>query len=173
MRLFVRLSLIGLIGLTALGYWLSQSQPQQVLTQVQVADGFCSQPGISITVDFGTNSEVSPISKCVANYQGNSWNLLTAAGIEVKGTAKYPIGFVCRLNNYPTETVEKCLDTPGAKTGSWAFFIAEDGKWKYSSFGASSHKARCGTSEGWRFLKVDEPQSTFPRATPVKTNCEK
>lgn len=173
MRLFVRLSLIGLVGLVALGFWLNHSTSVQTNQDVTVSDGMCQEPGTSIAVDFGSASDLAVFEKCVQNYSGNSWNLLVAVGLEVTGTEKYPIGFVCRINNYPDKALEKCIDTPGVKNGSWAFFIAESGQWKYSSYGASSHKSKCGSSEGWRFLTVGEPVTTFPRSNPTKHSCEK
>jgi len=174
MRLFVRLSLVGLILLVTLGFWINSTNPKETATLTPViTSGLCEGAGVSLVIDFGTDSELAPIQKCVTNYVGNSWNLMLISGIEVEGTSKYPVGFVCRINGIPTKETESCIETPGAANGSWAFYLADGSSWEYSSFGASSHSSKCGTTEGWRFLLPGESTSTFPRIKPVKHNCEK
>jgi hypothetical protein len=174
MRLFVRLSLVGLILLIAIGFWIQSTSTKEIAKLAPVtANGLCEGDGVSIVVDFGTDSELAPIQKCVTNYVGNSWNLMITSGIKVGGTSKYPVGFVCRINGIPTKETESCIETPGAANGSWAFYLVEANSWEYSSFGASSHASKCGTTEGWRFLLPGESTSTFPRIKPVKHSCEK
>lgn len=174
MRGLVRLSLIGLVALVALGFWLQQSKPEnQPEQEVIVSQGACATAGINLVVDFGSDSDANLIQKCVQNFAGTSWKLLTTAGLTVSGTEKYPSSFLCRINGFPNEESEKCVDTPGLKNGSWAFFIANDSGWQYSSFGAASHRAKCGTSEGWRFLLPNEKLDTYPRAKPIIKTCEK
>lgn len=172
MRLLMRITLIGLVALVALGYLLNQPKPL-ANKSVSVSQGLCQDSGTSLVIDFGTDSNKPKIEKCIKDFTGTSWNLLKAAGIKVEGTEKYPAGFVCRINGQPDATQEKCIDTPGALNGSWAFFTATSSKWEYSAFGASMHKAQCGTTEGWRFLRVDEALTTFPRSAPVINSCEK
>ena len=175
MRLFVRLSLIGLVLLAAAGFWFNQKPAVTSLQPaIKVSDGQCAESGISLVVDFGALKD-EIVSKCVEGFSGNSWNLLETAGFELAGTQKYPIGFVCRINQLPGEEVEKCIETPGAKNGSWAFFLAgpDSTNWQYSTFGASSHKVKCGWAEGWRFLAPDDALNTPPRVQPKITNCEK
>ncbi len=176
MRLFVRLSLIGLVALVAAGFWLSQSQQDAAPKPTpKVEAGQCTDAGTSVVIDFGSDSSEPIIEKCVLNYSGNSWNLLLAAGLNISGTTKYPIGFVCRINAYPDTSREKCIETPGGNSGSWAFFIAESGsdEWIYSPYGASSHRVKCGSAEGWRFLEKNESLKTAPRIQPVTNTCEK
>ncbi len=174
MRLFVRLTLIGLVTLTAAGFWLSQQQSgESALPKATSTEGLCEGEGTSLVVDFGTGNPMSTITRCVQNYQGNSWDLFEAAGLKITGTEKYPVGFVCRIEDFPDQKVEACIETPGTTNGSWAFYLAEDQTWKYSNYGASSHKAKCGQTEGWRFLLPGEEFSEAPRVTPVKTSCEK
>jgi len=175
MRLFVRLTLVGLVVLVGVGFWLNQSQPSpEAIVELKVSNSQCSEPGISLVIDFGTGSDKTGITKCVSEYQGNSWDLLKAAGLEIAGTKKYPVGFVCRMNSFPDENKEKCLETPNAKSGSWAYFLAAPGEteWTYSNFGAASHKAKCGWAEGWRFLQPDEPLTLAPRVKPQTKTCE-
>lgn len=180
MRLFVRLSLLGLVALVAAGFLLSGNQdtPEaspQASPEATVLDGQCAGAGISVVVDFGKERANKTIEKCVQNYEGNSWNLLAVAGFEVEGTEKYPTAFLCRINQVPDKKTEKCISTPGTLNGSWAYFIAdaESQTWSYSEYGAATHMAKCGSAEGWRFLQPDEDLKTAPSVKPVTNSCEK
>jgi hypothetical protein len=176
MRLFVRLSLLGLVALVAVGFLLSSNQSSpQPLVKVSVQAGQCQESGISVVVDFGISKSNQTTEKCVKNYQGNSWDLLETAGFEVLGTEKYPTAFVCRINQVPDSQTERCISTPGTANGSWAYFIAdpETNSWVYSSYGAANHVAVCGSAEGWRFLASDEDLKTQPSVKPMTTSCEK
>ena len=168
MRSFVRISLIGLVALVAIGFAVNQQQTSGTgdKEQATVLPGVCEKDGISFVVDFGTSQTQAMIAKCIQNFTGYSWDLFEQANIEVTGTEKYPVGFVCRIENFPNDNQEKCQDTPGNKTGSWAYFLTdENGDWKYSPIGASTHKAKCGVSEGWRFLLPGEPTQSPPRVS--------
>ena len=176
MRLFVRLSLLGLVALVAFGFWLNGNQgTPEPDSPVSVQSGQCENPGISVVVDFGKASTNRTVEKCVSSFTGNSWNLLRSAGFDVRGTEKYPEAFVCRIDMIPDLKSEKCISTPGSTSGSWAYFLAEPGseQWVYSNYGAANHIAVCGSAEGWRFLSPDEEIDTPPTVKPVTTNCEK
>jgi hypothetical protein len=103
MRSFVRLSLIGLVALVAIGFAVTQQQSDgdKDKPQVKVSTGMCSDVGTSLVVDFGTNQNAPLIEKCVRDFSGYSWDLFEVADIEVAGTDKYPVGFVCRIENFP------------------------------------------------------------------------
>ncbi|NDE69462.1 MAG: hypothetical protein EB057_05250, partial [Microbacteriaceae bacterium] len=88
-----------------------------------VVDGQCETEGVSLIVDFGSESELQAIEKCISNYNDTSWNLFDAAGLSVTGTSKYPVGFVCRIQNFPTESKEPCRDMPDNSVGSWSYFV--------------------------------------------------
>lgn len=165
MRSFVRFSLIGLVVLVAIGFALNQqANGDGDEVTATVTQGVCTQEGTSLVVDYGTGETTPLIERCVQNFTGYSWDLFEETAVAVSGTEKYPVGFVCRIENFPNETQEKCKDTPGAKNGSWAYFLTDDsGKWKYSPIGASTHKVQCGQGEGWRFLLPGEPVNTPPR----------
>jgi hypothetical protein len=168
MRSFVRVSLIGLVVLVAIGFAVNQQQTNGDGDEVlpTVTTELCIDQGTSLVIDFGTNENKPLIKKCVQDFEGNSWDLFEAAKVNVTGTEKYPVGFVCRIENFPTENTEPCKETPGTKNGSWAYFLSdENGAWEYSPIGASMHKAACGVSEGWRFLLPGEPVQTPPRVT--------
>ena len=172
MRLLVRVTLIGLVGLVALGLWLNQGNPTKTKPVSEVAEGACVSAGNTVVIDYGKTSSLPVEVNCVKGFSGSSWNLLKTVG-SVTGTQKYPVGFVCRINNFPGEAQDQCIDTPGLTSGSWAFFIATKDSWEYSAFGAATHKVKCGTAEGWRFLAKDENLNTPPRVKPTVINCEK
>ncbi len=168
MRSFVRISLIGLVALVAIGFAVNQQQTNGDGDEVlpTVTSVLCTDNGTSLVIDFGTNENKTPVKKCVQDFEGNSWDLFEAAKVNVAGTEKYPVGFVCRIENFPTENTETCKETPGTKNGSWAYFLSdENGDWEYSPIGASMHKVACGVGEGWRFLLPGEPVQTPPRVT--------
>jgi hypothetical protein len=174
MRSIVRLSLIGLVLLVAIGYAINLNQSKAIEESIpaSVEAGMCLDAGTSLVVDFGTSSDKPAEVKCVKSYNGYSWDLFEAAGLVVSGTDKYPVGFVCRIEGLPTESEEPCTDTPGTKNGSWAYFLGdENNSWIYSPIGASTHKVKCGVSEGWRFLLPGESIQTPPRISLKSYGC--
>jgi hypothetical protein len=175
MRLFVRLSLVGLVILVAVGFASNLKWQVQTVDYVpaSVEAGTCVDAGTSLVVDFGSESEKPTEVKCVQNFKGYSWDLFEAAGLEVSGTDKYPVGFVCRIEGFPSESEEPCSDTPGTKNGSWAYFLGDEkNQWQYSPIGASTHKVKCGVSEGWRFLLPGESIQTPPRISLTSYVCK-
>ena len=176
MRLFVRLSLLGLVALVAIGFAINQLQQKpdgsQGQAKVTVSVGQCAASGTTLVVDFGTNQTRTVIEKCVTNFSGTSWDFFEAAEVSIEGTEKYPVGFLCRVESFPNQATERCLDTPGANSGSWAYYTAGDGTWKYSTFGAATHKVHCGVAEGWRYLEKGEGTSLVPKVTPKKYVCK-
>jgi hypothetical protein len=174
MRSIVRLSLVGLVLLVAVGYAinLNQSKALEESIPASVEAGMCLDAGTSLVVDFGTASDKPAEVLCVKNFTGYSWDMFEAAGLEVSGTDKYPVGFVCRIEGLPGEDVEPCAETPGTKNGSWAYFLGtETNSWLYSPIGASTHKVKCGVSEGWRFLLPGESIQTPPRISLKSYGC--
>jgi hypothetical protein len=174
MRSIVRLSLVGLVLLVAVGYVinLNQSKAIEESIPVSVEAGMCLDAGTSLVIDFGTASDKPAEVICVKNFTGYSWDMFEAAGLEVSGTDRYPVGFVCRIEGLPGEDVEPCAETPGTKNGSWAYFLGdENNNWLYSPIGASTHKVKCGVSEGWRFLLPGESIQTPPRISLKSYGC--
>jgi hypothetical protein len=177
MRLFVRLSLVGLVVLIGFGYASNQLQSisnpasNKNDVPVEVTSVPCVGLGVTLTVEFQTNKQA--INKCIKNYVGTSWDLFATAGLSVTGTEKYPTGFVCRIQNFPTATDEPCRDTPNPNFGSWAYFIAEPGSttWKYSAWGASGHHPKCGSNEAWIFRYANENVETPPTVKPKTRVC--
>ena len=127
-------------------------------------DGACdsSHQGVTLAIDF--KGEVT--TRCALNYSGNGWELFKAAGIQVKGTAKYPTAFACQINGEPKSA--KCDDseTSGAY---WGYYLLANGKWDYATTGASDHKSKCGDVEGWVYMETEQTVSHLP--TPPSYTC--
>lgn len=177
MRLLVRVSLIGLVALVAIGFVINNSTQvkgiKESAKQVSVIEGTCAQNGVSLTINFGSKGKRKEINRCVINFNGTSWDLLTAGHVNVQGTEKYPVGFVCKLNHFPTTSEEPCLDTPNSKVGSWAYFVSLPGSksWQYSTWGASTHKPSCGSAEAWIFRYPEENLEIPPTLKPQSRAC--
>lgn len=178
MRLFIRLSLLGLVGLVAVGYALTQwvqtdgnPTPVAKSSPVAVLDGQCETEGVSLVVDFGSASAIETIEKCISNFEDTSWNLFASAGLKVEGTSKYPIGFVCRIQGFPDASKDACLNMPNPLVGSWAYFVSSAGsnQWQYSTWGAATHKPACGSAEAWLF-KLPTDNLEEPPVNKPKTN---
>lgn len=177
MRRFVRLTLIGLVLLVAAGFIVdrnySGSESNKIANPAIVSKSMCTGDGINLTVDFGYRQSNKIIHRCIQNFSGTSWDLLSVSGIKVTGTRKYPVGFVCRLDDFPSAESEMCLDTPDPKVGSWAYFVAQPGqrRWQYSTWGASTHKPKCGSAEQWIFRYPSENLEESPRDRPSTRLC--
>lgn len=178
MRRFVRFSLIGLIALVGIGFafnqWVQTDTPTNPKKSAPtVSEGKCETDGVGLLISFGQASGLSDISKCVANYTGTSWELFSAAGLEVAGTSKYPVGFVCRVQGFPNEEQEECRDTANVSVGSWAYFLAQPGydNWQYSNWGSATHQVSCGSVEAWLFKYPNEDLESPPAEQPVTRVC--
>jgi hypothetical protein len=154
-------------------------------------DGPCNaqNPGVSLVVDFGRDSARTPIVKCARgfNFAGssvsnelNGWQLFAAAGLSVTGTAEYPVGFVCRIGDFPLAADQPCTSTPTYTQGHWAYFVSRagngsSGNWAFSGAGASEHKPSCGSSEGWLFVKgnaaTGDGSNQYPRVAAKVFSC--
>lgn len=176
MRLFVRLSLIGLLTLVAAGFAMNmfvQGDGNEKMLVATSAEGACVEEGISLTVDFGSKAESPTITRCVKNFTGTSWDIFKIADLKITGTQKYPVGFVCRIEDFPDEAQEPCQDTPKPSVGSWSYFNAQpgDSDWKYSTWGAATHRPLCGSAEAWVFRYQEENLEIPPSQDPQTSVC--
>ena len=79
---------------------------------------------INLYVDYGNNSTVE--KKCVsASGKVNSLDLLKTHGYNIEGTVKYGNSVVCRVNNFPNNSVEKCQDMP-PENAYWAVLVKKN-----------------------------------------------
>jgi hypothetical protein len=170
-----RAVLIFLIALVALGGVINLEMEKSNTSNATVSDGACSDKGVTLVIDFGTNSSQEPIARCVLDFSGTGWELFEAAGVKVAGTSEYPEAFVCRIDNFPDYEKEDCLGTPDFASGSWTYFYSSasangqnlpPAKWQRSPVGAATRMPACGEFEGWLFAKSPSEISTDP--TPFK-----
>ncbi|MCP2256555.1 hypothetical protein LX15_000238 [Streptoalloteichus tenebrarius] len=163
-------------------------------------DGICTGKdaltGVTVVIDFqeldGNGGVAAPtITRCSPNPNpGTSRTGIKAlqdAGIAVTGTARWGLGFVCRLENRPspTETIpitsnpdyrEPCLNTPPA-SAYWSYWHADGSgtTWTYSDYGAMGRNVTPGGFEGWSFslnrtADTNPPPGVTPRNPAVGPN---
>jgi hypothetical protein len=175
------LTLLALIVLVAIGGALSWGFENQVIetketseVAISYSEGACESNGVSIVVDFGAASNSESIVRCANNFSGNSWELFRASNLSVAGTKQYPVGFVCRIENFPIEEAQNCLDTPKYSEGSWAFFFMDEALgWRVSGVGSVARSPSCGGADGWLFLAPGQQSGeVLPRLSPEVINCE-
>ncbi len=186
MQLSLRAVLVGLVCLVAAGGLLTvlpeSKDPVATPGLSHEAKACEAGRGVTVVVDFGTSIDKPARVSCARDFGGTGWQALAAAGIEVEGTAQFPVGFVCRLAGWPEAKRQNCHDTPTYQEGHWAYFYSNPGKtqdsarnaaeWQISGAGAAMRKPACGSFEGWRFLLAGEStQTAKPRAKPTPTVC--
>jgi len=194
MRISLRPVLIGLILLVAVVGLVrvvpaTNSQPN-TSASLGVTNGQCTQAheGVSLVVDFGADSGREPLVKCAANFNSakssvsnllSGWQLFAATGVAVAGTTEYAVGFVCRIDGYPTVAEQPCTSTPTYAQGHWAYFYSQAGssgagssgagkagRWQFSMTGAADHKPDCGSVEGWLFVRGNSAGATASKLQP-------
>jgi hypothetical protein len=196
-RKFLRITLIGLIALAALAsVWPAVSAGLGIKLDVKAPTtssanagsnqldrsksrlGSCTTThhGVTLVVDFGSSSDAQPLTVCAESSPADGWKLFKAAGVKVAGTAQYPVGFVCRINDYPSLADQDCEQTPTAAEGSWVYFTASAKTnfhdWRFSMVGASMNRPECGDVQGWRFVKASDGSNTkYPRVKPEPFKC--
>jgi hypothetical protein len=174
-----RAVLISLIAIVAVGGLvvpnLQNGHSKDNSSQINSTNGACTEHGTTLIVDFGKDTKLATIEKCVVAQGVSGWQVLQHAGLQVAGTAEYPNAFVCRINNWPTQKVEDCAGTPGLISGSWVYFYSKPGGngWLRSPVGAATRKPLCGEVEGWLFVKhlADDQKFTSPRVNPRPFIC--
>lgn len=178
MRISLRAVLIALVGLVAIGALVTSGALGTVSKSADSGGnstaGFCNSSGVSLVIDFGTESQSSTKVTCAEDFSGNGWELFAAAGQSVEGTSEYPVGFVCRINGYPNQKNQPCTSTPTGAQGSWAYYYATaqlGGNWLFSATGASMRKPKCGEADAWVFINPGE-DSHEPEIKPVTFKCQ-
>jgi hypothetical protein len=174
------LTLLGLILLVAIGWvisWALENEVIQTSSPAEVAmnfeEGSCEGSGVSVVVDFGAASEKETIVRCAKDFFGTGWDIFLATDLIVEGTKQYPVGFVCRIENFPNPTEQDCQDTPKYSEGTWGyFFLDKEVGWRVSGTGSASRTPECGSAEGWLFLAPGEQAGELtPSITPEITDC--
>jgi hypothetical protein len=175
----LRTVLFALIALVAVGsIWSAWSQAEPTVSPKKSAapatfiDGACNATaqGVTEIIDFGDGAE--PLAYCAQDFFGTGWELLNQR-VAVQGTADYPTGFVCRIEDVPSAEVQDCANTPTYDEGSWAYFVAdeESAGWVLSGTGSSMRNPACGTSEAWVFTSGKNIEQQKPSVEPVIDSC--
>jgi hypothetical protein len=177
-----RLTVLGaLILLVIAGSILSWALENKIIeatssnqVEVNFSDGPCDKNGVTIVVDFGDTADLEPIIRCAADFDGTGWDVFQATGIDVSGTSQYPIGFACRIENFPPISEQNCMDTPKYSEGSWGYFVySEDSGWQVSQVGSANRNAQCGTAEGWLFIGPGKQDAgLMPKPIPRTVTCD-
>jgi len=173
MRISLRTVLFALIGLVAIG-WLVTSGALSTVSKSPVTSpvkttGYCSSEGVSLMIDFGDKTETS----CAFSFTGSGWDLFAATSHKAEGTSEYPVGFVCRIDGYPTQADQPCTNTPTSAQGTWAYYYASaqlGDHWLFSATGASTRKPACGDMDAWVFIRPGE-KSHEPSQVPHTFKC--
>ena len=134
------------------------------------APGYCTDAtGVTVVVDFQELGG-GVVVRCFPHPTSSSTGVdaLEGAGFTPEGTARFGLGFVCRIQGKPSAADEKCIDTPPA-TDYWSYwYAANGGSWKYSDLGVTSHKVILGGFEGWSFsYHRTATTSPPPRVAPL------
>lgn len=177
-RLIVLSALILLVVAGSVLSWALENNIIETTSAKQVAvsytDGACQQTGITIVVDFGDSLERDPILRCATDFVGSGWEVFQATAIEVEGTSQYPVGFTCRIENFPPSSEQNCMDTPKYSEGTWGYFIfsAESG-WQVSQVGSAARDAQCEFVEGWLFIGPGQQDAgLLPTPIPETVACD-
>lgn len=173
MRINLRVALLLLIGLVALGSaWSGMSSSQTV--HGKAGDAFALKSA-TLVIDFGADSgrQVKVIQLADLPVDATGWDVLVQAGVPLQGTDQYPTGFVCRLEGWPSEQDESCDGTPSYSDGHWAYFLSSKklgGGWILSGQGAAAHVPACGDIEGWKWVAPNSAV-TPPSVSPDTDEC--
>ena len=123
--------------------------------------GHCpGKTGVTVAVDlsaFGKGVKV----RCAPGNPATGVAALQQAGFTVAGTKTAGLGFICRINGFPTAAQQACIGTPPV-TAYWSYYHALAGatKWTYSSVGAVSYHPPQGSIDAWAFGASAKPSKT-------------
>lgn len=177
MRISLRGVLIALVVLVAIGGLIStgalSTSPKSSAVKTATQSGFCKSDGVSLVVDYGNGSDKDPDIFCGSEFEGSGWDLFAATGQTVIGTSEYPIGFVCRINDFPSSADQPCTSTPTTAQGTWAYYYATSelgNNWMFSAAGASMRNPKCGDVDAWVFIGPGE-ENREPSLAPVTLKC--
>jgi hypothetical protein len=154
MRLNLRVALLGLIALVAVGAACSSLGDAGLISSSPVGT---KPKNATLVIDYGVESKrpVKTFDLVDLPSDVKGWDLFRLAKLSVQGTAQFPSGFVCRVDGWPTLANQDCADTPSYLEGHWAYFVTNSSigpGWILSGQGAAMHKPECGGFEGWSWV---------------------
>ncbi len=120
--------------------------------------------GVSVVVDYNSLGG-GVVTSCVAEGGGDTASALFAAAGHTITYAQRQPGFVCRVDDVPTD--DPCVNaSPADRFWSLWWSDGDSGSWTYSSQGVTSLKVPEGGSVAFSFDDVDG--EARPSATPPK-----
>jgi hypothetical protein len=187
-KISLRPVLIGLILLVGVLSLVRIVPATQVVEKAKLGACNIENPGVTLVIDFGSESKKPPLIKCAANFnlasnavsnELNGWQVFQATGVSVEGTADIAVGFACRIAGYPSKSSQSCDKTPSYAEGHWAYFYAQNKPkkgWQFSGTGSLNRKPACGSAEGWLFVKGEDSTGSeskvLPSVTPEAFSCQ-
>jgi hypothetical protein len=173
MRISPRSALLSLVAIVAIAGLIGALKGGRKVETSSLSGG---KGSVQLVVEFGAASGMRTIDVRVPGFSGTGWQLLELAGFDIEGTADYPNSFVCRLDGWPTRSMESCTSGPSGRTGHWAYFVtnpALGAGWVMSGVGAAAHRAECGQAEAWVWVAPGADTSkTAPKSQPRVFECE-
>ena len=115
---------------------------------------------VNVYVDFGNLDHQTKITSCVeTEHRSNALSILNNARINITGTQKYGNKIVCRVNNLPDASREKCLSMP-PENAYWTVLVKKKAsvtdpvpKWGWAQTGVSEILLNPGDSLGLVFTE--------------------
>lgn len=116
---------------------------------------------VNLYVSYG--SETAKVLDCIpASSTTNALDLLSKANFVIEGTQKYGSAVVCRVNNFPDNSVEKCITMPPSNA-YWAVLIKKKqlipfppAEWGWAQKGINELYLEPGESLGLVFAENGE-----------------
>jgi hypothetical protein len=177
-RLIVLSALILLVVAGSVLSWAFENNVIETTSAKQVevsySEGACDQAGVTIVIEFAESEKREPIVRCAIDFVGTGWEVFQATGVNVTGTSQYPVGFACRIENFPPSSEQNCIDTPKYSEGSWGYFVfTDESGWQVSQVGSAARDAQCGSAEGWVFIGPGQQDAgLLPTLSPETVPCD-
>ncbi len=164
--------LTGGLLLGAVGAALAPAGPDALVPFKILAASAASDVYVAVVIDFGPNSNLATISKCVPVPSGSTDADALAAAVGESNVAYSSSGLLCSIDGYPVDGVQNCNNSAGP--GSfyfWSYWHGATGAWTYADDGPAEHGASDGDVEGWRFQNPGpaSPAAPQPGLTPNYT----
>jgi hypothetical protein len=151
-----------LICSAVFGLGNSSSALAAALPGVNAVESSTSLKSVTLVIDYGAGSKLATKVVDLTDIPSSTsgWALFSLARQRVQGTQQFPIGFVCRINGWPTVTRQNCAGTPAYRDGHWAYYVTNyqlGQGWILSGQGAATHIPDCGSYEGWSWIPGGQP----------------
>jgi len=132
------------------------------LPSAQAFESSTSLKSVTLVIDYGVGSKLATKVVDLTDIPSSTsgWALFGLAKQRVQGTKQFPVGFVCRINGWPSVKKQNCAGTPAYRDGHWAYYVTNyqlGPGWLLSGQGAATHIPDCGSYEGWSWIPGGQP----------------